>query len=487
MALNSLLRRRSAAPALSQESDGVAGDWRRAALAGAFRRARERRELSQRQLADAVGVSQSLVSLIETPTRPLNVKRDRLLDLLRNGLELSYAEIDAFLWLAGKAPLSADEVRLLFGPTAAAVSRSSAQLEALARALTAPPRPSRAVRLGAGFQRWQRAATSSPRRLLAAAAALLLAGIVVGWGVATAAHSAQAARTRARAAEQLDIWGWIGYTQTGRPGAHLYDMASEQVTPLLPDLALSALSLCPTDRSRVAVIYSPADAPRVALWDLAARRPRWEATRAPAHPADLGWIEQCARLVYRSADQTLVAVRVADGAEEILTQLPADTVAATVAPTPHAWAWVAGDGQLSVQHAQGSPVVVGRADTTAAVPVWAPDGERLAWLGPVETGRRPLLLYSARTGQQRVSAQLDGSARLLTWSLSGRGLAFVARDGAASERIWIWAFPLQEAIPAVAVSGPAVSSLTWSCGHARPEPGASEPRLAPFYSSSAGE
>lgn len=124
MALNSLLRRRSAAPALSQESDGVAGDWRRAALAGAFRRARERRELSQRQLADAVGVSQSLVSLIETPTRPLNVKRDRLLDLLRNGLELSYAEIDAFLWLAGKAPLSADEVRLLFGPTAAAVSRS---------------------------------------------------------------------------------------------------------------------------------------------------------------------------------------------------------------------------------------------------------------------------------------------------------------------------------------------------------------------------
>lgn len=473
MALHVLHRRRSGTPSLSQQSDGDAHGWRRAALARAFRRARERRELSQRQLADAVGVSQSLVSLIETPTRPLNVKRDRLLDLLRNGLGLSYSEIDAFLWLAGKAPLSADEVRLLFGPAVAPVPRAPAQLEALARALTAPPQPSRAAQLSAGYQRLLQAAASSPRRLLAIAAALLLLGIAVGWSVATAAHTAQAARARARAAEQLDIWGWIGYTQAGRPGAHLYDMAGEYVTPLLPELPLAALSLCPSDRSRVAVVYGTSDAPRVALWDVAAGRPRWEAMRPPAPPADLGWIEQCARLVYRTADQRLVAVRVADGEEESVAQLAADTVAASVAPNKEAWAWVTADGQLFVQRAAGTPIVVGRADATAAAPVWAPDSERLAWLGPVENGHRPLLLYSARTGQQRVSAQLDASARLLAWSLSGKGLAFVTRDGPASERVWIWAFPLQEAIPVVSVSGAAVNSLTWSCGHARHEPGAS--------------
>lgn len=434
---------------------------RRAQLAALVRVWRERRGLSQRELADAVSVSQSLVSLIESPSRTLSVGRERLLDVLRAGLGMTRAEVDACCWLAGRALLSDGEARQLFGPAAPPAVAPEVTARAMLMATAGAAAPRRRGRALASAGRWS---------ALLAGVGLLLAGITIGLALAAQAGPAQAVRARTLTMQQLDLWGWVSYRQEGTPGARTFDTATGGFEPLAGVAQLADLAACPTSRALVGVAErTPAGV--VARIVDGAGGVRWTASRPAARAPNLSWNASCAALVFRAADEQLLALAAADGSERPLARLEPGTQAAAAAPQAGVLAWVGGDGVLRVRR-DGEPTqVVNAADAAAATPAWATDGQRLAWLGPAQAGGRPLLVYTLRTGQWRRVGQVDASAHTLAWPPSGQGIAFAVREG-EQDRVVIRAFS-GETLPLFTVAGPPLAGLTWNCGHA-PHPSASE-------------
>lgn len=436
---------------------------RRAQLAALVRSRRERRGLSQRELADAVAVSQSLVSLIESPTRPLNVGRSRLLDVLRSGLGMTPAEIDACCWLAGRAPLSEGEARQLFG----ASPRPPGDPETTARAMLAAARAGAAGRLAD-----PRAARGGWWPTALGGLGVLLVGIAIGLAVGARTRDAQATPARATAAQELDLWGWVSYRQRGAAGAQTFDIAAGSTAPLVPTAELVDLAACPSSRARIGLAERTATGLAVRVVDDVGRI-RWTASRLAAQVPGLSWTEGCTALVFRTPEEELLALGVENGVERPLARLEPGTQAAVLAPRANVLAWIGADDLLRVRSAGEPDQVVGAADVSAATPAWASDGQRLAWLGPQEEGRRPLSVYTLRTGQWRRLGQLDGSAHTLAWAPSGQGIAFAVREG-GQDRVLIRAFS-GDTQPLFEVVGSPLASLTWSCGHTPHAPAAERP------------